>query len=252
MEKITLKAQKRKVVGRKVKTLRQKGLLPANLYGKKIASQALELTLSDFQKASEKAGTTGVIELQIGTQTIPTLIRNVQHHPVTDQPLHVDFYKVDLAQKVTAQVPIVLIGEAPAVEQKIGLLIHPITEIEVEALPKDLPDKIEVDVSNLKEIDNVICVKDLKIDTKKIKILTDLNQAVAQIQPPQKEEVEAPPPTEEAAVAEGEVPPEEAAAEAPPTGAESAKEEPPHGESAKTPQAKPKEEKEPQLPKKTS
>ena len=231
MEKIILKAQKRKVVGRKVKSLRKQGLLPANLYGKKIKSQAIEFPLTDFNKAFEKAGETGIIELEIDSQTTPTLIRNVQLHPITDLPLHVDFYKVDLTQKVTADIPISLIGEAPAATQKIGVLINPTNEISVKALPKDLPDKIEVDVSSLDKIDAAISVKDLKIDTKKIEVLSDPNQVVAQIQPPQKEEVEVPPPTEEAAVAEGEAPPEEGAPEARPAGPEPGRGKPVEGKS---------------------
>jgi large subunit ribosomal protein L25 len=209
MEKIILKAKVRKTFGRKVKTLRREGALPANLYGKKIKSQALQMSLGDFEKAFEKAGTTGVVELQIGTQTTPTLIRNVQCHPVTDQPLHIDFYKIDLTKKVTATVPINLIGEAPAVEQKIGLLINPLTEIKVQALPKDLPEKIEVDISSLDKIDSAILVKDLKVDTKKVEILTDKGQTVAQIQPPQKEEEEEKPPETGLEPAEGEEAPVE-------------------------------------------
>ncbi len=209
MEKTTLKAKIRKTFGRKVKTLRREGALPANLYGRKIKSQPLQMSLGDFEKVFEKAGTTGVVELQIGTQTTPALIRNVQYHPVTDQPLHIDFYKIDLTKKVTATVPISLIGEAPAVEQKIGLLVNPLTEIKAQALPKDLPEKIEVDISSLDKIDSTILVKDLKVDTKKVEILTDKGQTVAQIQPPQKEEEEEKPPETGPEPVEGEEAPVE-------------------------------------------
>jgi large subunit ribosomal protein L25 len=199
-----LVAKPRKTLGRKVKRLRKEGLLPANLYGKKIKSQALELPVAEFLKVYEQEGETGLIDLKIDSQVHPVLIHNLQVHPVTDEPLHVDFRQVSLTEKITAGVPIEIRGEAPAVEQKKGILIQPLNEVEVEALPQDLPDQIEVDISQLTEVDQAITVADLVYDKEKVKVLTDAGEVVVKINPLEEEEV-APPPTEEA-VPEGEVP----------------------------------------------
>src|SRR3990167_7969915 len=110
MEQIPLTAQKRTILGRKVKN-------------------------GDFSKVYDAAGETGIVDLAVDNQKKPVLIRNVQIHPVTDEPLHIDFYQVNLAEKVKVNVPLEVVGEAPAVEKKIGLLLTPVSELEIEALP---------------------------------------------------------------------------------------------------------------------
>jgi len=180
MEKIALKADSRKIVGRKVKTLRREGLIPASIYGKDFQSQAVVLNLKEFQSVFTKAGETGLVDLQLEGKGLPVLIHTLQYHPVTGLPLHVDLYKVNLKQKVTAKVPLVQIGESPAVKDRIGALLTLLTEIEVEALPADLPDKIEVDIAKLAAIDKAIKVGDLKIPTG-IKILVDVNLDIVKI-----------------------------------------------------------------------
>lgn len=205
MKKLTLKAEKRKIFGRKVKKLRQKGILPANLYGKKIKSQALKVNLKDFLDVYKEVGETGIIQLVIDKkkEPYPVLIHNPQIHPVSDQPLHVDFHKVDLKEKVQVAIPIELIGEAPGVT-KGGVLVQSTNEVEVEALPTDLPDKFEVDISKLKEIGQSIAIKDLKVDKTKVKILVeDENQLVVKVEEPRKEEEEEKPEEEEAPAEEG-------------------------------------------------
>jgi large subunit ribosomal protein L25 len=199
----SLTAKSRKILGRKVKKLRKEGLLPANLYGKKIKSQALELSEADFLKIYKQEGETGLIDLKIDSQVHPVLVHNLQIHPVTDEPLHVDFREVSLTEKTTVEVPIEIRGEAPAVEQKRGILIQPLNEVEVEALPADLPDEILVDVSKLTEVGQAITVADLVYDKEKVKALADNSEIVVKINPLEEEEV-APPPAEE--VVEGEVP----------------------------------------------
>lgn len=211
-EKPKLKAEKRKVSGRKVRKLRREGILPANIYGKKVKSQAVKLDLRTFLPVYQEAGETGIVNLTLKgeTKTRPVLIHNVQLDPVTDQPLHADFYQVDLKKKVTTEVPIELVGESPAVKEKIGILIQPLTEVEVEALPAELPDKLEVDITGLKEVDDAVIVGDVKVP-KGVKVLTGGKQILAKIEPPAKEEEVAPPPEEVPAeeVPEEEKPPEE-------------------------------------------
>lgn len=210
-EKREFKVEKRKITGRKVKVLRREGILPANIYGKKVKSQAVQLDLKNFLPIYQEVGETGVVELKLKGETKirSVLIHNVQLDPVTGQPLHADFYQVSLKEKVTTEIPIELVGESPAVKEKIGILIQPLSEVEVEALPTELPDKLEIDIGQLKAIDDTISVADLKV-TKGVKILTGAKQILAKIEPPTKEEEVAPPP--EAArpePVEGEVPPKE-------------------------------------------
>lgn len=182
MEKHILNAQKRTVTGRKVKKLRSSGLLPANIYGKKIKSIAVTVPSKDFTTVFAKAGETGLIELVIDDKKHPVLIHNVQYHPVTSEPLHVDLFEVDLKEKVSAKVPLEFIGDSPAVSDKVGVLLTNISEIEVEALPADLPEKLEVDVSGLVVINQSIKVNELKTSDK-VKILTDHNLEIVKVAP---------------------------------------------------------------------
>lgn len=200
-----LKAKPREVFGRKVKRLRQEGLLPANIYGKKVKSQAIYVSLSDFNKVYKKAGETVIVKISLGTKKKPVLIHNVQVDPVTDIPLHADFFQVNLKEKVTAQVPIEAIGEAPAEKEGKGTAVVQLDEVEVEALPSDLPEKFEVDLTRLSEVDEAIYVKDIKVNKKKVELKSAPEQIIVRIEPLRKEEAEpAPADTAEEQVAEEE------------------------------------------------
>jgi len=216
-EKLKLTTQKRKITGRKVKKLRREGILPANIYGKNVKSLAVQLQLKSFLPVYQQVGKTGLVELKVEGEEKPrpVLIHNVQLYPVTDQPIHADFYQVSLKEKVTASVPVELVGESLAVKEKIGILIQPLGEIEVEALPTDLPEKIDVDISGLKNVDEAVVVGDIKFPGE-IKVLTETNQILVKIEPPAKEEEVAPPPAEE-------VPTEEAVREEKPAEVEEEK-----------------------------
>jgi len=191
VKKQELKVQKRKTLGRQVKQLRQEGILPANIYGKEIKSQSVKVGLKDFIKVYKKAGETGIVDLFVGKNKKPysVLVHNLQRHPVSGQLLHVDFYKVDLTKKVQVAIPIELKGQAPG-ETKGGILVQFLNEVEVEALPADLPEKFEIDISGLKEIGDSIEFKDLKIDKEKVKPLADQNELVVKVEEPQEEEEE--------------------------------------------------------------
>lgn len=229
MAKQILKSEVRKIEGRKVKTLRNQGILPGNIYGKKIKSEAVQVNLKDFEKVYKEVGETGLLTLQVGTSEKPVLVHNLQRNPVSDDPIHVDFLQVDLKEKVEADVPVELTGEAPAEKQGIGTVVQYLNEIKVEALPMDLPEKFIVDTSELAEVDQAIMVKDLKVDKDKVDIKSGAEEIVVKVEPPQKEEVVAPPapiegevPAEGAAPVEGEVPVEGAV----PAEGEAPKEEP--------------------------
>ena len=200
--KFSLKASQRDVFGRKVKRSRKEGLIPANIFGKKIKSEAVFVNNKEFVEVFEKAGETQIIHLN----DKPVLVSGLQVDPVTSDYLHIDFRQVDLTEKIVAKVPVELVGESPAEKQSIGTVVHQLSEIEVEALPTELPEKIEVDISSLVEVDQTIFVKDLKVD-KKVTVKTDPESIVVKVEPPIKEEVvEAPAPVEGEVLAEGEVP----------------------------------------------
>lgn len=199
MEKITLKAAARQVTGKKVKKLRTQGLLPVNLFGKNLKSQSLELPLKDFLIVYRKSGETGLVELAVGPKIHHVLIGNVHIDPVTRLPLHAAFHVVSLTEKIKARVAIELVGESPAVKDGLGLLLQTLNEIEVEALPTDLPEKIEVDVTGLAAVGQQIMVSDLKLSSK-IEIHTPPEEIIVKVAPAVSEEAKKE--AEEAAKAE--------------------------------------------------
>ena len=180
MKAISLQVQTRMLQGRKVNQLRTKALMPGVIYGKGIPSQVVEMALSEFSHVYQAAGETGLVELKLGSETRPVLIKSVQVHPVTNKFLHVDFYQVDLKTEVTANVPLKIIGTAPAVADKLGLLLQLLDEVEVEALPTDLPEFMEVDISKLVAVADAIVVSELNVQPE-ITVVTDGNLEVVKI-----------------------------------------------------------------------
>ena len=163
MNTVALAGEPRKIFGRKVKALRREGIIPAHIFGHKIKTIHVQIPEKEFIKVEKEAGETGIVELKINSASHPVLIRATQVDPVTDQVLHVDFYQVDLKEKVKVRVPIETVGESPAVESKQGVLLIPMAEIEVEALPTELPESIKIDISKLAKVDDAILVNDLKL-----------------------------------------------------------------------------------------
>lgn len=170
----------RTVLGKKVKKLRKEGLLPANVYGKGLSSTAIQVKLADFQAVYKDAGETGLVDLKVGNETKPVLIKNLQMAFPLHTPLHVDFYQVNLKEKVKTMVPVVLTGEPKAVADKLGILLQTLSEVEIEALPAELPENIEVSVENLAAVDEHIMVENLKAPAG-VTILTAADQIVAKI-----------------------------------------------------------------------
>lgn len=189
MNKKVLNADLRKITGRKVKKLRQEGLLPANVFGKKIKSESIQVIDKDFKVIYKEVGDTGLITLTVGKDEKPVLVHDVQVNPMTDEVIHVNFLQVDLKEKVEAEVPVELIGESPVEKQSLGTVVQYVNEIKVEALPTDLPEKFVVNTSELSEVDQAIYVKDLKVDRSKVEIKNDADEIVVKVEPPQKEEV---------------------------------------------------------------
>ncbi|HYM65022.1 MAG TPA: 50S ribosomal protein L25 [Candidatus Sulfotelmatobacter sp.] len=179
MTREKLKVEKRKVLGKEVKKLRREGFLPANVYGKNIKSEAVQALFKDFQEVYEKAGETGLVDLDLDGKLIPVLIHNVQKN-FRGVVLHADFFQVNLKEKVKSNVPLEIVGEPKAVSDKIGILMNILSEVEVEALPEELPENIEVNVEHLANIDDQITVGELKVPTG-VEVLTDPSQVVSKI-----------------------------------------------------------------------
>lgn len=185
MDRIHLSAEERIIFGKKVKKLRRNGIIPAHVFGKKQETEHVSVISKDFLPVLQKAGETGLIDLKIGSDKIrPVLIRGVQYDPVHAAPLHIDFYQVNLLEKVTVPVPIVIVGEEPEkVHIQEAVVLQTVNEVEVEGLPTDLIEKIEVDISTLKEIDDAITVGQLQIDRSKLTVLADEEEVVVKLAP---------------------------------------------------------------------
>jgi len=180
MKRLKLAVEKRKVTGKKVKKLRREGILPANIYGKGIKSLSVQLPQKEFEKVFKEVGETGLVDVQLNGELKPSLIHNVQMDYLHSLPLHADFFQVNLKEKVKTMVPIKILGSAKAVSDKLGLLLQPLSEVEVEALPGDLPEYIEVNVASLAAVNDQMAVSDIKTPTG-VTILTDPSQVVVKI-----------------------------------------------------------------------
>jgi large subunit ribosomal protein L25 len=182
MDTIDLAADKREVLGKKVRFLRRQGLVPANLYGRAKDSLALQMQIKDFQQALVTGGRNAVMEVKVnGEKNARTaIVRGLQLDPRTDQLLHVDFYEVDVTQSISAEVPIELVGESPAARGSDAMISQSLTSLSVEGLPTDLPRSIEVDISFLSEIDQEVRVKGLSVPSN-ISVLTHEDQLVVKV-----------------------------------------------------------------------
>ncbi|HAL61098.1 MAG TPA: 50S ribosomal protein L25 [Chloroflexi bacterium] len=184
MEEIELKAQKREVIGKQVKQLRRQGIVPAILYGHRTEPLPLQIEERSLRRVLERVGSHHLITLRVGDDKEPrmTLAREVQLDPITHALLHVDFYEVVMTEKITTEVPLVFIGQSPVMEQREGVLVRGLDSVEVECLPSNLIESIEVNLEDLVEIDQAILVGDLTVGAD-MEILTDKEEVVAQILP---------------------------------------------------------------------
>lgn len=188
MEKIILKAEKRTILGKKVQSLRNNGLIPVVLYGKDFTSQSLSVKKTDLKKVLENAGTSTIVDLEIeGGDNHKILLHEPQRDAVYSNILHVDFYKVNMKVKIHTEIPLEFVGISLAVEDLEGNLITNKDTLEVECLPDDLVNHIEVDISALKTFEDIIKVEDLKIPAG-IEVQDDKEEIIAQVTPPRSEE----------------------------------------------------------------
>jgi len=190
MEKFILKTQKRDVFGKKNQVLRKQGLIPGIVYGRKTKPLALKINFKEFLNIYQRAGETDLIDLIVEEgskeQIKKVLVQAVAKDYVSSQPLHVDFYEVEMDKLVTTHIPLIFVNESPATKMG-GILIKSMDEIEIEALPKDLPHSIEVDISSLNEFDKTLYVRDIK-SPEGVKFLVKENTPVITVSAPITEE----------------------------------------------------------------
>lgn len=184
MEALELKAEVRQTTGKHVGKLRRQGFVPAVVYGKGIEADLIQIDAKNLRKVLGQAGTHQLVALQIGKKKPRmTLARDIQIDAIKRNYMHVDFYVVNMAEKVTAEVPLVFIGVPPAVKDLGGILVQGLAEVEIECLPSDLIASIEVNIESLAEIDDMITVTDLIVPST-ITILSEPESMVAKIEPP--------------------------------------------------------------------
>tara|TARA_B100000745_G_scaffold50559_1_gene30216 strand:+ start:2103 stop:2771 length:669 start_codon:yes stop_codon:yes gene_type:complete len=186
---LTIEAKKRDILGKKVRSLRDEGSLPAVLYGPKEETTSITVPAKAFGSVWKEAGETTVVSLKVDGSDKDVMIHSVDVDPVKGAPIHVDFYAIDKDKKVTVQVPLEFTGVAPAVKGLGGTLVKVLHELEIEALPKNLPHELEVDISGLADFEAHIAIKDIKLP-EGVEALGDADETVALVSAPREEEEE--------------------------------------------------------------
>ena len=208
METLSITLSPREVTGKKVSRLRQEGVVPVHYYGPGVDSAALQVDFMALRSVLINAGRNVPITVKVVGEDGENIcfVREIQVHPVTEELLHVDFYRVDVTQTVRAEVPIILEGEPPAVRNLGGILLQPFDTLEVEALPLDMPESLRVDVTVLEDFSSSIRIGDVEI-AEGVNILRDPVEMIARVVAPRIEEEEVPG-TDDLGLAEGEEAPE--------------------------------------------
>ncbi len=183
---LTLQAQKRDK--EKSGALRKKGMMPAVLYGKKTPATSIILSQKEFVSAWQEAGESSVISVKTPNAEFEALIHAVDLDPVTDYPRHADFYVFEKGHKISVKVPIEFIGVSPAVKELGGVLVKVLHELRVEAMPKDLPQKLEVDISSLATFGSQILTRDIKLPLG-VTVDETSEEVIALVAEPKEEEV---------------------------------------------------------------
>jgi len=213
MDTIELKVTKREILGKKVKHLRRQGITPVHLFGHGIESLALQCDTGELERVLGQAGQTRLINLNLAKEKKPRIavVREFDRDWRRGELIHVDFYQVRMEEKIKLEVPVVLVGEAPALKSKTNMLEHELGTLTVECLPAKIPTSLEVDISSLTEPDQAIRVKDVTLG-EDIAVLNNPDLVVVKIslRPVEKVEEKV---VEEVVEAEAEV--AEEAAEAP-------------------------------------
>ncbi|QWK09702.1 MAG: 50S ribosomal protein L25 [Thermoflexus hugenholtzii] len=190
MAELVLNAKPRNVIGKAVKALRRQGWIPAVLYGRHISPLPIQVEGRELQRVlSQARGGARLITLQVDGETHLALIREVQREPIRREILHVDFQAIEMTEKIRVEVPVIFKGASPAVERGEGVLVHGLTHVEIECLPKDLIEAITVDLSVLDRVDAAIYVRDLQAPPG-VTIVSDPDELIALVTAPAAEAIE--------------------------------------------------------------
>ena len=208
--RLDLAVAPREVLGKNVKRLRREGVTPANIYGHGVTSLAVQVPTHDLTHTIKTAGRNTMLQLLVEGENMarPVFVHHVQRNPLNDDLLHVDFYQVSLKEKIRLEVPIIVVGEAPAVDVYHAMVLQNTNSVMIEGLPGEMPPYIEVDVSGLTEIDDAIHIKDLPLGAG-LTLFVDPELVVVKVSPPRVEVEEV---VEEEAVPAAEAAEEEAKA----------------------------------------
>jgi large subunit ribosomal protein L25 len=202
-EKLELKVDERDVLGKKVKYLRKKGTVPVHLFGHNVTSLSLQGEASTLHSIISRAGKTRLIDLKIGQseKAHNVMVREVQKDPIRGNLIHIDFYEVNMAEKIRVEVPISIVGESPALKIRENMLHQDLNSLTIECLPDKMPDRIQVDISVIKEVEEAVRVRDIVIPG--VLILNEADLVIAKVSARPIEVVEEEKPV--AAAAEGAV-----------------------------------------------
>lgn len=182
MEKIELEVAKREVLGKKVRALRRGGIIPAHLFGNNVEPVPLQCDALELKHVLDKAGKTHLVDLKVdkAKRATKAVVREIQRDPVKGSVLHVDFYQVRMTDKIKVDVPIILVGEAPALKIMGNVLMRELDKLAIECLPDDIPDHVEVDISVLEESHQAVRVGDIEVP-EGVSVVTDFEHDVARI-----------------------------------------------------------------------
>jgi large subunit ribosomal protein L25 len=180
-EKIELKVEARAVLGKNVKFLRKKGVVPVHLFGHNVESLSLQSEVVALQKVLSHAGRTRLIDLKVGNaeKVHKVMVREIQKDFIKGNLVHVDLYEVNMAEKIKVEVPIVLTGESPALKLRENMLYQDLSSLLIECLPDKMPDRIMVDISIMKVVDDAVRVKDVAIP--EVAILNEPDLVIAKV-----------------------------------------------------------------------
>ncbi|NTU72893.1 50S ribosomal protein L25 [Candidatus Roizmanbacteria bacterium] len=159
--KINLPVTTRNILGKQVRRLRKEGTIPANVFGDGMKATSILVNAKEFAPIYKQVKETGIVYLNLEKDAIPTLIKDIQRHPVSNDILHIDFRKVNLKQKIETIVPIMIVGESTAIAQLSGILLTQADHLNVECLPENIPANIEIDISSITELGQEIKVSDI-------------------------------------------------------------------------------------------
>ncbi len=183
-------AERRLIKGKKVRILRQRGLIPATMYGHHLAPLSLQLERKPLEELLRRGQASALLRLKVGRERpVSVLIKQYQRHPTRDELLHVDFYGVSGREKIKAVVPLRFVGEPPAAEAHDVVIVKALDQVEVECYPADLPRAVEVDLTRLGDVHATVRVKDLDPGPK-VTISDPPEEVVVSVAPTAREVIE--------------------------------------------------------------